>query len=230
MHAERLTLFLPSQFLNLNLVQPNFYLASSIFIYYNGSNKKPTRKSFKRRINWKDYSCWRHIFYAIWSNKSSNDFLRQYEILNSELTVSKNCNRFLTARIVQLERNAVSNAQYHHRESLEINPVPISIGDYVLENSICRAFSLTSHEVKPDDLKACHRLKKRDFVIAKFKCRKQKCGILINRKNLCNKSNVLTQLNFSGRLHFGEHVSQKSSISYKCRKLKNAGKINSTWF
>ena len=144
------------------------------------------------------------------SNKSSNDFLRQYEILNSELTVSKNCNRFLTARIVQLERNAVSNAQYHHRESLEINPVPISIGDYVLENSVCRAFSLTSHEVKPDDLKACHRLKKRDFVIAKFKCRKQKCGIFINRKNLCNKSNVLTQLNFSGRLFISDSMCHKN--------------------
>ena len=42
-----------------------------------------------------------------------DDFLRRYEILNSELTVSKNCNRLLTERIVQLERNAVSNAQYH---------------------------------------------------------------------------------------------------------------------
>ena len=84
------------------------------------------------------------------------------------------------------------------------------MGDYVLENSVCRAFSLTSHEVKPDDLKACHRLKKRDFVIAKFKCRKQKCGILINRKNLCNKSNVLTQLNFSGRLFISESMCHKN--------------------
>ena len=39
-----------------------------------------------------------------------NDFLRWYEILNSELTVSKNCNHLLTERIVQLERNAISNA------------------------------------------------------------------------------------------------------------------------
>ena len=29
-----------------------------------------------------------------------DDFLRQYEILNSELTVSKNCNRLLTEIIV----------------------------------------------------------------------------------------------------------------------------------
>ena len=54
-------------------------------------------------------------------------FLRRYEILDSELTVSKKCNSLLTERIVQLERNVVSNAQYHCRESLEINPVPGSI-------------------------------------------------------------------------------------------------------
>ena len=48
-----------------------------------------------------------------------DDFLRRYEILNSELTVSKNCNRLLTERIVQLEINPVSNALYHRRESLE---------------------------------------------------------------------------------------------------------------
>ena len=94
-----------------------------------------------------------------------DDFLRQYEILNSELTVSKNCNRLLTERIGQLERNAISNAQYHCHESLEINPEPESleinpesIGD-VLENRGCRALSLTGYEVKPDDLQACHHLK-----------------------------------------------------------------------
>ena len=74
-----------------------------------------------------------------------DDFLRRYEILNSELTVSKNCNRLLTERIVQLERNAVSNAQYHRRESLEMNPVLASISDDVFENSVCRALFLTGH-------------------------------------------------------------------------------------
>ena len=90
-----------------------------------------------------------------------DDFLRRYEILNSELTVSKNCKRFLTERIVQLERNAVSNAQYHRRELLETNPVPASFDNDVFENSVCRALSLTCHEVKPDDLQAYHRLKKK---------------------------------------------------------------------
>ena len=38
------------------------------------------------------------------------DFLRRCEILSSsELTVSKSCNRLLSERIVQLERNAVNS-------------------------------------------------------------------------------------------------------------------------
>ena len=160
-----------------------------------------------------------------------DDFLRRYEILSSELTVSKNCNRLLSERIVQLERNAVNNAQYHRRESLEINPVPAAIGDDVLESSVCRALSLTGHEVKPDDLQACHRLKKKDTVIVKFKCRKQRRSILTNRKNLRNKSDGLTRLNFSGRLFVSESMCHENhQLSYKCRQLKNAGKIHSTWF
>ena len=90
-----------------------------------------------------------------------DDFLRRYEILNSGLTACKNCNRLLTERIVQLERNAVSNAQYHRCESLEINHVPVSIGDDILENSICRVLSITGHKVKPNNLQACHCLQKK---------------------------------------------------------------------
>ena len=111
------------------------------------------------------------------------------------LQSSKNCNQLLSERIVQLERNAVNNAQCHCSESLEINPVPASIGNDVLESSIYKALSLIGHEMKPDYLQACHCLKKKSTVMVKFKCRKQKRSILLNRKN-----HVLTQLSFSGRL------------------------------
>ena len=89
---------------------------------------------------------------------------------------------------------------------MEINLVPASIGDDVLESSICKVLSLTGHEVGCDDLQAFHRLKKQDTVIVKFKCRKQKHSAFINRKNLCNKSDVLTQLNFSGRLFISKNI------------------------
>ena len=130
-------------------------------------------------------------------NCGFDDFLRRHETLSSEITVSKNCNRLLSERIVQLERNTVNNSQYHHhRESLEINPVPATIGNDVLESNVCRALSPTTHAVKPDDLQTCHRLKKEGTVIIKFKCRKQKHSFLINRKNLRNKSEFFHSTQF----------------------------------
>ena len=67
--------------------------------------------------------------------KVSND---KYEGLKSDSLITKNCNTLLHQCTIQLEQNAVNNAQYHWRESLE--------------ETVCRAFSLTGHEVTPDDL------------------------------------------------------------------------------
>ena len=160
-----------------------------------------------------------------------DDFLSRFEVVSSDLAITKNCNRLLTERVVQLERNAVTNAQYHRRESVEVNPVPPSISDEELEMNICKALSLTGHEVKPDDLQACHLLKKKDSVIVKFKCRKLKRRVLVNRKNLRNKSEDLRQLKFSGKLFISESMCHENhQLAYKCCQLKNAGKIHSTWF
>ena len=114
---------------------------------------------------------------------------------------------------------------------MEVNPVPPSIGDEEIELNICQALSLTEHEVKPDDLQACHRLKKKESVIVKFKCRKLKQKVLVNRKKLRNKSEDLRQLKFSGKLFISESLCHENhQLAYKCRQLKNAGKIHSTWF
>ena len=128
-----------------------------------------------------------------------DDFLRIFEVISSDLAITKNCNRRLTEKVVQLERNAVTNAQYHRRESVEVNPVPPSISDEGLELNICKALSLTGHGVNPDDLQACRRLKKKESVIVKFKCSKLKRRVLVNRRNLRNKSEDLRQLKFSYR-------------------------------
>ena len=160
-----------------------------------------------------------------------DDFLRRFEVVSSDLAITRNCNRLLTKRVVQLESNAVTNAQYHRRESVEVNPIPPSISDEELELNICEALSLTGHEIKPNDLQACHRLKKKELVIVKFKCRKLKQKVLVNWKNLRNKSEDLRQLKFSGKLFISESMCHENhQLAYKCRQLKNAGKIHSTWF
>ena len=70
-----------------------------------------------------------------------DDFTRRFEILSSELAVSQNCKRLLSKRIIQLERNAVNNTQYHRRESIEVSLAPASINDEELEDNICNALS-----------------------------------------------------------------------------------------
>ena len=103
-----------------------------------------------------------------------NDFVSKHDKIYSELQISRNCNNHLLQRIIQLERNAVTNSQYHRRETIEINPVPESLEDEILEENVCKALSLTDVNVTPEQLHLCHHLKKRHHVIVKFKCRKQR--------------------------------------------------------
>ena len=73
--------------------------------------------------------------------------------------------------------------------------------------------------------------KKKDTVIVKFKSRKQRQEILIDKKDLCNNSENLNQLKFAGKLFISESMRHENhQLVYKCRQLKNAGKIHSTWF
>ena len=63
--------------------------------------------------------------------------------MQSELVISKNCNSLLASHIINLEWDALSNAQYTRREMLEINPVPHSINNVDLEGKVYKALSLT---------------------------------------------------------------------------------------
>ena len=152
-------------------------------------------------------------------------------MVNSNLSITKRCNDILLEHITQSECNNLNNAQYTRRETLKINPVPSDIADDVLEQSVCQALSLTGISVEPDDLQACHRMRKKDCIIIKFKCRKQKHHVLLNCKTLQNKSLDLTQLKFSGKLFVnGSMYHENHQLAYKCRQLKSACEIHSTWF
>ena len=117
-----------------------------------------------------------------------NEFVSKYDKVNSELQRCKKINSHLLTRVVQLERNAVASSQYSRRETIELNPVPADITEDALEENVCKALSLTAVNVVPIDLHACHRMKRSDRVIVKFKCHKQKNSVMYKRKNLGNKS------------------------------------------
>ena len=160
-----------------------------------------------------------------------NEFTSKYDKVYSELQQCKSFNSHLLTRIIQLERNAVTNSQYSRRETTEFNPVPAEIHEDVLEESICKALSLTGVKVVPEDLHACHHMKRSDRVRVKFKCCKQKQSLIYNHKNLGTKSQELTNLKFWGRLFvIGNMSNINQQLAYKCRQLKCARKIHCTWF
>ena len=125
----------------------------------------------------------------------------------------------------------VTNSQYSRQETIQLNPVPAEIHEDLLEESICKALSLTGVNIVPEDLHACHSMKRSDRVIVKFKCRKQKQSLIYKCKNLGTKSEELTNLKSSGRLFVSKSMSHENQqLAYKCRQLKSARKIRSTWF
>ena len=52
-----------------------------------------------------------------------DNFSKKYEERKTDLVVTKKFKSLLYSCIDQLEKNAMSNAQYHRRETLELNPV-----------------------------------------------------------------------------------------------------------
>ena len=50
-------------------------------------------------------------------NDRFNDFEAKYEMVNSNLSITRRCNDLLLERITQLERNNLNNAQYNRRET-----------------------------------------------------------------------------------------------------------------
>ena len=96
--------------------------------------------------------------------------------------------------------------KYNRREILEINPPPSDIDDNVLEAFVCHMLSLKGITAEHENLQACHRMKRKDRVTIKFKCRKQKHRVLSICKNLQNKSLDLSPIKFSGKLFLKESM------------------------
>ena len=129
-------------------------------------------------------------------NRRFDDFLGKFNELHSELQVSRNCSN-LRNRVIELEKNALSTAQYVRREIVEISPVPGSISDQNLEEQVCKALPLTGIKVEDKDLHACHRIRRRGRVILKFKDRTRRYQVMANKEKLMEKKNELKELHFT---------------------------------
>ena len=91
--------------------------------------------------------------------------------------------------------------------------------------------SLNGATVSPDDLQASHRMKNKEKVIVRFKDRKQRNKVIFSRKELNLKGDQLRDLQFGPSLFINDSMCfEDQSLFYKCRQLKNVGKLFSFWF
>ena len=94
-----------------------------------------------------------------------NDFKSKYDkMVYSEMQQKTTTLAHLLTQIIQQERNAVTNSQYSRRETIELNPVTAEIYEDVLQDSICKTLSLIVVNVAPEDLQACHQMKRSDLL------------------------------------------------------------------
>ena len=160
-----------------------------------------------------------------------NEYKSKYDKVDSELQQCKKINSHFLTRVIQLECNTVASSEYSRRETIELNLAPADITEDALEENVCKALSLTGVNVVPNDLHACHQMKRSDRVIVKFKCCKQKNSVMYKCKILGNNSQELCNLKFSGRIFVNESMSyENQQLAFECRQLKSAQKIHSTWF
>ena len=89
-----------------------------------------------------------------------DDFAAKFDCVFSELQITKTCNALLRKLIIDLEGS--SQEKKWLRSAL------------LLWRYQIKRTGLTGNKISPDDLQACHPLKKKENVILKFKSSKLK--------------------------------------------------------
>ena len=122
-------------------------------------------------------------------NKATIEFLR--DEVEADVSIVKRVNNLLMKKVVDLERQCWANAQYSHRECLEIAGIQTSIPQQNLEEKVCQIFEAIGISVY-NDIDDCHRLRDKERTIVKFLRRKDCKQVLRCKKDLrsINMSNL----------------------------------------
>ena len=113
------------------------------------------------------------------------ELVKEKDILKSQINIPSD----IEERVVELERSHALYLQYNRRNSVEISGIPEEIEQKDLESHVINVFKeakvkVHGKELDNFDMEACHRIGKKNVVIARFVNRKFAREALYSGKNL----------------------------------------------
>ena len=153
----------------------------------------------------------------------------KFDILQSDLLLTKKVDSELSRRLVNMERQRWANAQYSRRECLEVVGIPREVEQKDLGGKVLSVLEKVSRKIDPDNIDDYHRLsKKSDNVIIKFLRRKDCQHVLRVKKDLRNLN--LEDLGFhrENKIYINRSLCQYYRMLWsKSKKLHSMNRIHS---
>ena len=172
------------------------------------------------------------------------EFKSRLNVRDEEFVAQANAQResdeyvkFLSDKVIRLEKDSYSSQQHQRGWNVEIDGVPVNIGDEPaqLEIAAIEIFRGINVEITPDDIDTIHRLpssrnEEPKPVIIRFRSRKHVRELHDNKSKLKNMSNL--NINVAGITEQSRVYIRPSlcryyrNLSYNCRVLKRNGMID----
>ena len=161
-----------------------------------------------------------------------SDLKKDFELLRSDLSITKLVNTKLKEKVVSLEQQTWSNSQYSRRECLELSGIPETIEKKDLEGTVLSIFEKLDVMVDPSNVEDCHWIKPNKGakkVIVKLSRRKDANKICLSKKGL--KDMNLSSFGINSAVYINESLCTYYKMLWgKCRKLlSNKYNIHSFW-
>ena len=138
-------------------------------------------------------------------------------------------NNLLIKKSVDIEQQCWANAQYSHRECLEIAGIPTSTPQQSLEEKVCQIFEAIGISDDKNDIDDCPRLRNNERKIVKFlrcKCCKQVLRCKKDLRSIINMSHL--DLPEGTKLFINESLcGDYKGLWVICKKLRNRKQIHS---
>ena len=161
-------------------------------------------------------------------NKEISKINKNFEKLESELSISKTVNNALHKRVIQLEKQCWRNEQYSCRECIEVVGLP----DSTTDNEVCSDFKKIGVDVSVDNIETCHPLKSdnKNKITVKFSKRKDCQAVLENKKKLKNLSNEELGVETNSKVFVNESLCKYYKLLWsQCKSLWNDKMIFAFW-